>query len=230
MRPRYGLPRALGAGRLGAVRRPGPGRRDRHRHRRDRGTRVRARRQRRHGQGRHLLPADREEAPPRAGDRRAEPLAVHLPGGLRRGLPAAPGRGLPRPRPLRPDLLQPGAAFRTGHPADRLGDGLVHRRRRLRARDERRDDHRQGHRHDLHRRPAAREGRDRAGRDRGGARWRRRARAAVRRGRPLRDLGRACARARAGDRPQSQPARQGPALGPDRRPRSPRPTRASCTA
>ena len=58
----------------------------------------------------------------------------------------APGRGLPRPRALRPDLLQPGAHVGEGHPADRGRDGLVHRRRRLRAGDERRDDHRPGHR------------------------------------------------------------------------------------
>ena len=112
----------------------------------DRGPRVRDRRQRRHRQGRHLLPADGQEAPARAGDRRAEPAAVHLPRRLGRRLPAAAGRGLPRPRPLRADLLQPGAALGRRHPADRRGDGLVHRRRRLRAGDERRDDHRQGHR------------------------------------------------------------------------------------
>ena len=51
-----------------------------------------------------------------------------------------------------------------GDPADRGRDGLVHRRRRLRAGDERRDGDRARHRHDLHRRPAAREGRDRPGR------------------------------------------------------------------
>ena len=50
-----------------------------------------------------------------------------------------------------------------GHRADRRGHGLVHRGRRLRPGDERRDGHRQGHRHDLHRRPAAGEGRDRRG-------------------------------------------------------------------
>jgi 3-methylcrotonyl-CoA carboxylase beta subunit len=37
-----------------------------------------------------------------------EPPAVHLPGGFRRRLPAQAGRGLPRPRPLRAHLLQPG--------------------------------------------------------------------------------------------------------------------------
>ena len=60
------------------------------------------------------------------------------------------------------------------HPPDRGRDGLLHRRRRLRPGDERRDGHRRGHRHDLHRRPAARESRNRRGRDRRGARRRRR--------------------------------------------------------
>ena len=127
---------------------------------------MRDRRQRRHGQGRHVLPADGQEAPARAGGRRAEPPAVHLPRRLGRRVPAAPGRGLPRPRPLRPDLLQPGPPVRGRHPADRGRHGLLHGRRRLRPGDERRDDHRQGHGHDLHRRPAAREGGDRARRSR----------------------------------------------------------------
>ena len=39
----------------------------------------------------------------------AEPAAVRLSGRQRRREPAAPGRGLPRPRPFRPHLLQPGA-------------------------------------------------------------------------------------------------------------------------
>ena len=86
----------------------------------------------------------------------------------------------PGPRPLRAHLLQPGADVGQGDPADRRGDGLVHRRRRLRPGDERRDDHRQGHGHDLHRRPAAREGGDRPGRDRRGAGRRRRPRARAR--------------------------------------------------
>ena len=58
------------------------------------------------------------------------------------GEPAEPGRGLPRPRPLRPHLLQPGEHERARHRADRGGHGLVHRRRRLRAGDVGRDDHR----------------------------------------------------------------------------------------
>ena len=211
-RPRHRLPRAERARGLGALRRRRPVGRDRHRDRRRRGPGVRGRRERRDREGRLLLPADREEAPARAGGGRAEPPAVPLPRRLRRRVPAAPGGGLPRPRALRADLLQPGAHVRAGDPADRRRDGLVHRRRRLRARDERRDDHRPGHGHDLHRRPAAREGGDGAGRDRRGARRRRRAHAALRRRRPLRDLGRARARARAPDRPQPAPP-QGAALG-----------------
>ena len=106
--PGLGVPRAEPAGRDRPVRRRRAGRRDRHRHRPGRGDDLRRRRQRRHGQGRHLLPDDGQEAPPRPGDRAREPAAVHLPGRLGRRVPAAPGRGLPRPRPLRPDLLQPG--------------------------------------------------------------------------------------------------------------------------
>ena len=77
------------------------------------GPRVRDRRQRRHRQGRHLLPDDGQEAPARAGGRPAQPAAVHLPRGLRRRVPAAAGRRLPRPRALRPDLLQPGDDVRS---------------------------------------------------------------------------------------------------------------------
>ena len=38
--------------------------------------------QRRHGEGRHLLPHDGEEAPARAGSGGSKPPALHLPGGL----------------------------------------------------------------------------------------------------------------------------------------------------
>lgn len=41
---------------------------------------VRHRGQRRHGEGRHVLPGDGEEAPPRPGDRPAEPPALHISG------------------------------------------------------------------------------------------------------------------------------------------------------
>ena len=97
-------------------------------------------------------------------------LPVRLSRRLGRRVPAAAGRRLPGPRPLRPDLLQRGAHVRPAHPADRRGDGLVHRRRRVRAGHGRRGGHRQGHRHDLPRRPAAREGGDGRGRDRRGPR------------------------------------------------------------
>ena len=211
-RPRQRLPRARRAGRLGCLRRPGSVGRDRDRHRRRRGPGVRAGRERRHGQGRLVLPADRQEAPAGAGGRRAEPPAVHLPRRLRRRLPAAAGRGLPRPRALRADLLQPGAHVREGDPADRGRDGLVHGRRRLRAGDERRDRDRARHRHHLHRRASAGEGGDRPGRDGGGARRRGRPRAALRRRRPLRDRRRARARDRPLDRAPPAPT-QGAALG-----------------
>ena len=114
----------------------------------------------------------------------AEPAAVHLPRRLRRRLPAAPGRGVPRPRALRPDLLQPGHHERPGHPADRRRARLLHRGRRLRARDERRGRHRAQPGHDLPRRPAAGEGRDRRGGDRRGTRRRRPALEGLRRHRP----------------------------------------------
>ena len=54
-----------------------------------------------------------------------EPAAVHLSGRLRRREPAAPGRGVPRPRAFRPHLLQPGEHVGHGHSADRLRDGLA---------------------------------------------------------------------------------------------------------
>ncbi len=73
------------------------------------GRRCVDRRQRRHRQGRHLLPDDGQEAPARAGGRPRQPPAVRLPRRLRRRVPAQAGRRLPRPRALRPDLLQPGA-------------------------------------------------------------------------------------------------------------------------
>ena len=96
---------------------PGAGRH--HRRRPGVRPRVRRRRQRRDRQGRHLLPDDGEEAPARAGGGAAEPAAVRLPRRLRRRVPAEAGRGLPRPRALRPHLLQPGDDVRAGHRADR---------------------------------------------------------------------------------------------------------------
>ena len=153
--------------------------------------------QRRDREGRHLLPAHGEEAPARAGDRAREPPALRLPRRLRRRVPADAGRGLPRSRPLRPHLLQPGADVGGGRPADRRGARLVHGRRRLRPRDERRDGDRARPGHDLPRRTAAREGRDRRDRHRGGARRRRPARPPLGRRRPPRRGRRARARDRA---------------------------------
>ena len=77
---------------------------------------MRHRRQRRHGEGRHLLSADGEEAPARAGHRAREPPALHLPRRFRRREPAEPGRGVSRPRSFRPHLLQPGDDVRRGIP------------------------------------------------------------------------------------------------------------------
>jgi hypothetical protein len=71
------------------------------------------------------------------------------------------GRGLSRQGPFRPHLLQPGQSVGGRHSADRRGDGLVYRRRRLRAGDVRRIDHRQGAGNDLSRRAAAGQGGDR---------------------------------------------------------------------
>ena len=102
--------------------------------------------QRRDGEGRHLLSDDGEEASPRAGDRAREPAALHLPGRFRRGEPAAPDRGLSRPRAFRPHLLQPGEDVGGRHPADRLRDGLVHGGRGLCAGDVGRDGDREGRR------------------------------------------------------------------------------------
>ena len=64
----------------GTLRRRGAGGRDHHRHRPRLGPRMRGRGQRRHGQGRHLLPDDGEEASAGAGGGAAEPAALHLPG------------------------------------------------------------------------------------------------------------------------------------------------------
>ena len=196
-RPGQPVPRAEPAGGVRDVRRRRAERRDRHRHRPGQRQGDGGRRQRRDGQGRHLLPDHGEEAPARAGGRGREPAAVRLPRRLRRRVPADAGRGVPRPRALRPDLLQPGQPLRPGHPADRQRDGLVHRRRRLRPGDVGRDRDRPQPGHDLPRRPAAGEGRDRRGRHRRGARRRRRARPHLRRGRPPRRRRRARARDRA---------------------------------
>ena len=75
---------------------------------------------------------------------------------------------------------------RAGHSADRRGDGLLHRGRRLRSGDVGRDHHRAQAGHDLSRRPAAGESRDRRDGVGGRSRRRRRACAQIRRRRSLR--------------------------------------------
>ncbi len=144
------------------------GRLDDRRHRPRLGPAGDDRRQRCDGEGRQLLPDDGQEAPARAGDRSGEPAAVHLPRRQRRGQPALPGRGVPRPRPFRAHLLQPGADERRAHSADRLRHGQLHRGRRLRPGDERRERDRARAGHDLPRRAAAGEGRDGRGDQRRG--------------------------------------------------------------
>ena len=174
----HALPGDRRPGRPRPVRRRRALRGHRHRHRPRARPRGHGGGQRRHREGRHLLPAHGEEAPARAGDRAGEPAALRVPGGLRRRLPAPAGRGLPRPRPLRPHLLQRGAHERAGHPADQRGARLLHGGRRLRAGHERRGGDREGPRHHLPGRPAPREGGHRRGGDRGGAGRGRRATAA----------------------------------------------------
>ena len=160
--------------------------------------------QRCHGQGRHLLPDDSQKTHSAAGNRTAEPPALRVPRRFGRCLPARAGQGLPRSRPFRPNLLQPGQHVRRRPPADRGGDGLLHRRRRLRPGDVGRSDHREEPGHDLPRRPAAGKGRDRRSGDAGRTRWRRRAHPHLRRGGPSRGERRARACARAPHRRQSQ--------------------------
>ena len=161
---------SIRAARSSSSRRSRPGRRttsrsrrrDRHRHRHRLGRALRDHRQRRDGERRHLLPAHGEEAPARAGDRAREPPAVHLPGGLR-----AARTCRVRMRSFRTATTS--AASSTTRPTMSAAgiaqiavrDGLVHRGRRLRARDVRRNHHRAQSGHDLPRRPAAGESGDR---------------------------------------------------------------------
>ena len=116
------------------------------------------------------------------------------------------------------------------HPADRRRARLVHRRRRVRPGDERRDRDRPRPGHDLPRRPAAGEGGDRRGRHRRGAGRRRRAPAGLRGHRPPRRRRRArAARSSATSSPPS-PAPAAPPWDVDRGRASPRSTRTSSTA
>ena len=87
-------------------------------------------------------------------------LPSRLSGRQRRREPAAPGRGLPRPRAFRADLLQPGADVGRGAGADRLRDGELHGGRRLCAGDVDESVIVREAGHDLPRRAAAGEGGD----------------------------------------------------------------------
>ena len=97
------------------------------------------RRQRRHREGRHLFPDDGEEAPARAGDRAQNRLPCIY-------LVDSGGANLPHQDEVFPDREHFGRIFYNQanmsalrHSADRRGDGLVHRGRRLRAGDVRRE-------------------------------------------------------------------------------------------
>ena len=172
-RPGQSVPGDRTAGRGWHVRRRMPGRRHDRRHRPGVGPRMHDRRQRRDGERRHVLPDHGQEAPAGTGDRQPEPAAVRVSRRLRRRVPASPGRGVPRPRTLRPHLLQSGQHVGAGHPADRRGPRLLHRRWRVRPRDERRGRHRPQPGHHLPGRPAPGESRyRRSGFGRGPRRWR----------------------------------------------------------
>ncbi len=92
---------------------------------------------------------------------------------LGRGQFALSGRGLSRPRPFRPDLLQPGAHVVGRRSSNRGGHGILHRGRRLCAGDVGGDDHRRQAGHDLSRRATTGQGSDRGDGERGRPRWRR---------------------------------------------------------
>ena len=178
--------------------------------------------QRRHGEGRHVLPDHGEETSPGSADRTREPASLHLPGRLWWCVPAVAGGGLSGSRSLRPHLLQPGADVGARHPSDRRRHGLVHRWRRLRARDVRRNHHREGHGHDFSGRSPTRQSRHRRGRDRRGTRRRRRPHALVGCGRLPGRRRRPCVATDANDHQHAQHAQE-PAAGHDDAARS-RPT------
>ena len=199
------------------VRRGGAGGRARHGRRPRLGPGSRHHRERRHGQGRHVLSGDGQEAPARPGDRRREPVALRLPGRLRRRVSSAAGGRVPGSGALRPHLLQPGADVVEADRPDRGRHGLLHRRRRLRAGDVGRGGHRQGHGNDLSGRAAAGQGRDGRGRHGRGSGRRRRAHPDLGR-RGLSGRGRrARPRDRAHDRRDDPPLRPQPQAAPGRR-------------
>ena len=134
-RSRGPVPGAVAVGRAWGVRRRSSRRRPGDGHRPGVRPALHDRGERSHGEGRHVLSAHDQEASAGPGNRRGERVALHLPGGERRRLPAEAGRGLSRPRALRADLLQSGATVGPGHRADRRSAWLVHGGRRLRAGD-----------------------------------------------------------------------------------------------
>jgi hypothetical protein len=145
---------------------------------------------------------------------RAQEVALRT--GCRASTSSTPaGRSCPEQDEVFPDRDHFGRIFynqatmsAAGHPAGRRRARVVHRGRRLRAGDERRDRHRAQPGHDLPRRPAAGEGRHRGGGHRRGARRRRPARPISGGHRPPRRR----RRARAADRPPDHchPAARGP--------------------
>ena len=154
----HGVPRALDARRVGPVRRRGARRRHRHRHRRGARRAVHVHRQRRHREGRLAAADVDQEARAGPGHRPRERPRRDLPRRLRRRLPAAAGRDLPRQGSLRRLVLPPGPTV-GGRSSPALGGARrLHRRRRLRAGAVRRGDHGRGHRSDLPRWSADREG------------------------------------------------------------------------
>ena len=228
-RPRQPVPRAGAAGRRRHVRRRVPRRGHDRRHRPGLGPRMHDRRQRRDGEGRHVLPDHGQEAPAGAGDRARRT-------GCRASTWSTPAARSCRGRTRCSPTATTSAASSTtrrpcrrrGHPADRGRARLVHRRRRLRAGDERRGRDRPQPGHDLPRRPAAGEGRDRRGGHRRGARRRRpalqdlRCHRPSRRRRPRRAADRPAHRRDAGAACRSRRGRS-------RRRSSRSPTRPSCT-
>ena len=158
-RPRRRLLRTRFVGRLEHVRRLGrhPVGRRRHRRRHRRRPAGHGHRQRRHGQGRRLLSHDVQEGAARPAHRPGKSPAARLPGGLRRRLSAAAGRGLSRRGRFRPHLSQQRGDLGGRHSAVRGHHGQLRGRRRLSARPVRQaaDDRRQ---RALPRRPGAGQG------------------------------------------------------------------------
>ena len=137
---------------------------------------------------------------------------MRLPRGLRGRLSPPASRGVSRPRPLRPHLLQRGADERRRDTADQRRARLVYRGRGLHPGHERRDRDREGAGDDLPGRAAPGEGGDGRGGHGRGAGGRRRPLPPERRRRPLRPRRRGCPEAGPGDR-RAPDRPEGDALG-----------------